>query len=359
MDLKMLGWNDHWEQQWSICDRKDTIPARIVGDFGQKYRVITEQNGDTWAEMSGKLQHELDSRSSFPSIGDWVAVQPLAGEDRVIIQGVLDRKTCISRQAAGFVTHEQIIAANVDTLFLVCALNDDFNVRRIERYLIMAWNSGVNPVILLSKADLCSNIDEKLGLLQESAMGVPVHVVCAIENQGFEDVDKYLTTGSTVALTGSSGCGKSTIINWLFGAVLQRTQEVREGDSRGRHTTTHRELFLLPQGAVMIDTPGMRELKLWEDEGGLSLTFADIEELRRSCKFTDCRHEQELGCAVLQAVSNGEIEEKRLLNYHKTLRELKFQAKKEAKSNSKQTKRGTKTHGTRLKGQALVKQLND
>jgi ribosome biogenesis GTPase len=256
MDLKMLGWNDHWEHQWSTLDTKDMLPARIVGDFGHKYRVMTQEIGDTWAEMSGKLQHELHHRSSFPSIGDWVVVQPLAGEERVIIQGILNRKTCISRQAAGNVTQEQIIAANVDTLFLVCALNDDFNIRRIERYLIMAWNSGVNPVILLSKADVCPNVDEKLILLHESAIGVPVHVVSALENQGFEDLNQYLKQGSTVALTGTSGCGKSTIINWLSGKVLQRTQEVREDDSRGRHTTTHRELFVLPQGAVMIDTPG-------------------------------------------------------------------------------------------------------
>lgn len=355
MDLNMLGWNDHWEQQWLTVDKKDVVPARIVGDFGHRYRVATQNTKDTWAEMSGKLQHELHSRSSFPAIGDWVAVQPLEGEERVIIHGILDRKTCISRQAAGIVIHEQIIAANVDTLFLVCALNDDFNVRRIERYLIMAWSSGVNPVILLSKADLCQDVDTRLSLLQEAAIGVPVHVVSALENQGFEELSQYLTQGATVALTGSSGCGKSTIINWLSGEVLQRTQEVREGDSRGRHTTTHRELFLLPQGAVMIDTPGMRELKLWEDEGGVSLTFSDIEEIGATCRFTDCRHEKEAGCAVLKAVADGEIVEKRLLNYRKTIRELKFQAQKEAKARSKQNSRVPKSNETRRKGSEWLK----
>ena len=350
MDLNMLGWNEYWEKQWITTDIKDVSPARIVGDFGHKYHVATINSTNTWAEMSGKLQHELQSRSSFPAVGDWVAVQQLEGEERVIIHGILDRKTCISRQAAGFVTHEQIIAANVDTLFLVCALNDDFNVRRIERYLIMAWSSGVNPVILLSKADLCQDVDERLRLLQEAAIGVPVHVVSALENQGFEDLTPYLTQGATVALTGSSGCGKSTLINWLSGETLQRTQEVREGDSRGRHTTTHRELFILPQGAVMIDTPGMRELKLWEDEGGVSLTFADIEEIGATCRFTDCRHEKEAGCAVLKAVANGEIGEKRLMNYRKTLRELKFQAQKEAKSRNKVNSRVAKSNDPRRRG---------
>lgn len=348
----MLGWNDYWEQQWITAGKQDVIPARIVGDFGHKYNVVTETTNTmyTWAEMSGKLQHELKSRSSFPSIGDWVAVQPLEGEERVIIHGILDRKTCISRQAAGNVIHEQIIAANVDTLFLVCALNDDFNVRRIERYLIMAWSSGVNPVILLSKSDLCQDVDERLRLLQEAAIGVPVHVVSALENQGFEYLTPYLTQGATVALTGSSGCGKSTMINWLSGETLQRTQEIREGDSKGRHTTTHRELFILPQGAVMIDTPGMRELKLWEDEGGVSLTFADIEEIGATCRFADCRHEKEAGCAVLKAVSEGEIGEKRLLNYRKTLRELKYQSQKEAKARNKINSRVSKSNDTRRRG---------
>ncbi|OAB35891.1 ribosome small subunit-dependent GTPase [Paenibacillus macquariensis subsp. defensor] len=349
MDLKKLGWNNHWEQQWKMLDRKDTVPARVIGDFGHKYRVTTAFGSDIWAEMTGKLQHELQNRSYFPAIGDWVAVQRLEGEEKVIIHGILDRMTCISRQGAGSVTHEQIIAANVDTLFLVCALNNDFNVRRIERYLIMAWNSGVNPVILLSKSDICSDVAERLHLIQEASIGVPVHVISAHNNQGFEDLSKYITTGSTVALTGSSGCGKSTIINWFSGEVIQRTQDVREGDNRGRHTTTHRELFILPHGAVMIDTPGMRELKLWEDEGGVSLTFADIEEMSTTCRFTDCMHEKEAGCAVLKAVADGEIEEKRLLNYRKTLRELNYQAQKEAKAQSKLNNRISNTNGTRRK----------
>lgn len=195
MDLGMLGWNDYWEKQWITAGKQNVIPARIVGDFGHKYQVVTMDTTNAtkpWAEMSGKLQHELQSRSAYPAIGDWVAVQQLEGEERVIIHGILDRKTCISRQAAGFVTHEQIIAANVDTLFLVCALNDDFNVRRIERYLIMAWSSGVNPVILLSKSDLCEDVAERVLLIQEAAIGVPVHVVSAHENQGFEDITPSL-----------------------------------------------------------------------------------------------------------------------------------------------------------------------
>ncbi|OAB45020.1 hypothetical protein PBAT_13810 [Paenibacillus antarcticus] len=182
MDLKILGWNDLWEQQWTRLDRKDTVPARVIGDFGHKYLVTTAFSADIWAEMTGKLQHELHNRSFFPAIGDWVAVQRLEGEERVIIHGILDRKTCISRQGAGSVTHEQIIAANVDTLFIVCALNNDFNVRRIERYLIMAWNSGVNPVILLSKADLCLDVNERLRLIQEASIDVPLHVISAHNN---------------------------------------------------------------------------------------------------------------------------------------------------------------------------------
>lgn len=334
--LTQYGWSDHWSSEWSKGDRGDRRPGRIAADFGQKYKVYTVE-GEVWGEMSGKMKHELQSGAPYPAVGDWVELQMLEGEDRGVIHGILARKTSISRQKAGAKSaQEQLIAANVDVLFLVTSLNDDYNPRRMERYLIMAWNSGVNPVILLSKADLCDDAEIKAAEMELIAPGVPVHVVSALEDRGKEAVTGYLKEGVTVALTGSSGCGKSTIVNWLAETTAQRTQGIREDDSRGRHTTTHRQLFLLPQGGLMVDTPGMRELQLYDDDGGgFEQAFSDIESIAKECRFADCRHEREAGCAVRAAVESGEIDAKRLQNYRKTQRELEFQMKKEARSQRK------------------------
>ncbi|MDR0266674.1 MAG: ribosome small subunit-dependent GTPase A [Paenibacillus sp.] len=334
--LMQYGWNTNWDHEWSNEDRGLHKPGRIIADFGQKYKIYTDE-GEIWGEMSGKMKHALQSGSTNPAVGDWVALQLLEGEGRGIIHGILNRKTSISRQKAGTGSaQEQLIATNVDILFLVTSLNDDYNPRRMERYLIMAWNSGVNPVILLSKADLCDDADIKAAEMEMIAPGVPVHVVSALENMGKEAVIGYLQEGVTVALTGSSGCGKSTIVNWLSESAGQRTQGIREDDSRGRHTTTHRELFLLPQGGLMVDTPGMRELQLYDDDGGgWEQVFADIEAIGEGCRFADCQHKNEAGCAVRAAVESGEVDGKRLQNYLKTQRELMFQMRKEARAERK------------------------
>ncbi|WP_334072886.1 MULTISPECIES: ribosome small subunit-dependent GTPase A [Paenibacillus] len=327
--LSAFGWNSDWQTAFDGLELEDVHPGRVIADYGHKYRIVTKR-GEGWAELSGRIQHELGDRSAYPAVGDWIAVRFMAEEQNEgIIHGILPRASRISRRAAGSVPTEQMIAANVDVLLLVAALNFDFNLRRLERYLVMAWNSGANPVILLSKADLCEDPGHHVRETESIAPGVPVIAVSAKEDQGREELEALLRPGMTVALTGSSGAGKSTILNWLAGKEIQLTQGIRESDSRGRHTTTHRELFILPQGAVMIDTPGMRELGLWEDGGGWSEAFTDIEELGRKCRFGDCRHEREEGCAVKAAVNRGELDPKRLENYRKTERELKFQASKE------------------------------
>lgn len=329
MNLQELGWNPEREKAFRESGLEQVRPGRIIADHGHKYRVATER-GEGWAEMSGRLQFDLGERSEFPAVGDWVALRFLGetGGDAVI-HGLLPRSSRISRRAAGSVPTEQVVAANVDLLFLVAALNLDFNLRRLERYLIMAWNSGASPVIVLSKADLCDEPERYVAEAESVAPGVPVIAVSALEDLGREQVDALLKPGVTVALTGSSGAGKSTILNWMAGEDVQKTQAIREDDSRGRHTTTHRELFVLPQGAVMIDTPGMRELQLWDDDGGWSEAFGDIEELAKGCRFGDCRHQREAGCAVREALQNGQLERRRFENYLKTQRELKFQAAKE------------------------------
>jgi len=280
-------------------------------------------------EISGKLRHEAIDQEEFPSVGDWVVVSLRIEEKRATIHRVLPRKSKFSRKVAGVNTREQIVASNIDTIFLVNALNKDFNARRIERYLILAWESGATPVILLSKADLCMDLDEKLRETEKAAMGVPIHVISAIDEIGLDELNQYLAPGRTVALLGSSGVGKSTLLNYLAGEEIQETKEVRAYDDRGRHTSTSREMFILDSGAIMIDTPGMRELQLWGGTDGISEAFEDIEELAIQCKFSDCKHKKEPGCAIKQAIEDGILDEKRFKSYVTLQKEAKMFEKKQ------------------------------
>ena len=263
-------------------------------------------------------------------MGDWVVVSLRTSEKRATIHKVLPRKSKFSRKVAGVNTREQIVASNIDTIFLVNALNKDFNARRIERYLIMAWESGANPVILLSKADLCVDLEEKLRETERVAVGVPIHIISALDERGLDELNHYLKPGRTVALLGSSGVGKSTLLNYLAGEEVQETKEVRAYDDRGKHTSTSREMFILDNGTIMIDTPGMRELHLWGGTEGISEAFEDIEELASQCKFSDCKHKKEPGCAINQAILDGIIDEKRFKSYITLQKEAKMFEKKQS-----------------------------
>lgn len=326
--LPAYGWNKHWEEAMNTLHfiERGFVPGRVIAQFSQQYQLITEC-GEVTAGVSGKFEFNAVDRIDFPAVGDWVDL--LQSEARAVIHAVLPRRTSMIRKEAGNRTDGQVIGANIDSLFIVNALNQDFNLRKIERYLIAAWESGAQPVILLTKADLCSNLAESITSVQNIAPGVPVHAVSALQNQGRDDLAPYLLSGSTIAITGSSGVGKSTLLNWLAGQDLQAVQDIREHDARGRHTTTHRQLFLLPSGAIMMDTPGMRELQLWETESGWHTAFGDIEQLAAQCRFRDCRHDTEIGCAVKQALEDQSLDRRRYANYLKTRKELAYLERKE------------------------------
>ncbi len=325
--IEQYGWNETWNTHFEQYENEGYIPGRVALEHKRSYRVLT-MHGELLAEVSGRMRFEAGEREDFPAVGDWVAVSARPDEGKATIHAILPRASKFSRKAAGRTTEEQIVAANVDTIFLVNALNQDFNVRRLERYLVMAWESGANPVIILSKADLCDDIAEKVREVEAVAFGVPVHVISAVEDSGMEELDSYLAAGNTVALLGSSGAGKSTLTNRLFGSEVQLVKEIREEDGRGRHTTTHRELIVLPGGGLVIDTPGMRELQLWEADESLGTSFNDIEELAGNCRFRDCSHNSEPGCAVKAAIDDGSLEEKRYESYVKLQKELAFLERK-------------------------------
>lgn len=323
--LASLGWNEAWQEAFSPWAERGFAPAKVVAQYGL-YQIATGES-EFLAEVSGRFRHGAESSLDFPAVGDWVAVRTpqgaasLLGEARAQIHGVLPRRSRFVRKAAGLRTEPQVVAANVDTVLLVSALDGDFNPRRIERYLAAAWESGARPVLVLNKTDCCDDVDTVLAELSPVAAGVPVHPVCALSGRGMADLETYLGRGETVSLIGSSGVGKSTLVNRILGEAAQRTAEVRASDDRGRHTTTHRELFLTPEGALVIDTPGMRELAVWDAEESLSEAFSDIEELAESCQFRDCRHQREPGCAVRGAVAEGGLPEERLESYLKLQRE--------------------------------------
>jgi ribosome biogenesis GTPase len=335
MNLSALGWNLFFQDQFKLYQAQGYAPARVVRGQKQLYDVFSE-SGELTAQVSGKFRHQADG--DFPVVGDWVAIQPYPQEAKATIHAMLSRKSKVSRKVpaekrrSGGKLDEQVIAANIDTVLIVIGLDRDFSLRRIERYLAFVYNSGANPVILLNKADLCSELETRLTEVESIAYGVPVHALSATENQGLEPLLHYLEVGKTVALVGSSGVGKSTIINDLLGAERLRVNVISASTNKGRHTTTHRELFVLPTGGMLVDNPGMRELELWGDEADLQGSFTDIEELAAQCRFHDCRHDREPGCAVKMAVAEGILDDQRFQSYLKLQKELHYLEKRRSQS---------------------------
>lgn len=317
--LYKIGLNDHFAQEATLYE--DLYLARVLVQHKDLYKVITE-NGEIQAEVSGKMGFMSKDTADYPAVGDWVMVDRV--DDRggnAIIHHILCRKSLIKRKAAGTSNQSQIVAANIDTVFICMSLNNNFNLRRLERYLSIAWDSMATPVVVLTKADLCNDVSTKLSEVHSVSIGVDVLVTTNMHDDGYKAVSQYVGIGKTVAFIGSSGVGKSTLINRLMGEELLATQEIGEHD-KGRHTTTYRHLIGLPQGGAVIDTPGMRELQI--ECADLSTSFADIEELAQNCRFNDCTHQHEPGCAVREAIEKSILSAKRLDSYRKLQTEMKY-----------------------------------
>jgi ribosome biogenesis GTPase / thiamine phosphate phosphatase len=344
LNLERLGWNDELARQFE-AEASELEPGRVTAQHRGAWEVVTE-HGDSQVEITGRLHHEADP-GALPVVGDWVGLRD------GLIDFVLPRRSKFSRKTPWTEISEQVLAANVDVVFLVMGLDErDFSVRRLERYLTTAWEGGANPVIVLNKADLATDLERQLAETESVALGVPVHPVSAETGDGVEELRRHLAGNRTVVLLGSSGVGKSSLINRLLGEEHFRIGDVRS-DGRGRHTTTHRELVAVPGGGVIIDTPGLRELQLWETDDGLDQAFVDVSELVAQCRFSDCQHRTEPGCAIKAALADGSLSAERWESYQKLQRELaRLESKMDPKLRSEQRKRWaaiTKSHRNRGK----------
>jgi ribosome biogenesis GTPase len=349
LNLEDHGWDADFAAQFAAYAERGLEPARVVKQ-SRDLSTLVSRSGELTAEVSGRFRHEARGTADFPVVGDWVAMEA-RGDGRALIHAVLARRSAFTRKVAGEAVAAQVAAANVDTVFLVSGLDGDFNLRRIERYLTTAWSSGAFPVIVLNKADLRDDLADVVADVGFVAPGVPVVALSALAAGRLETLDPYLVPRKTVALLGSSGVGKSTLVNRLLGEERFATAPVSDAEEgRGRHTTTSRELVRLPGGALLIDTPGMRELQLWADDEGLDKAFDDVEGFAARCRFPDCAHEQEPGCAVRAAVEDGSLDRRRLESYLKLRLEMRFlELKKDVKTRRQQEKATGRWFAARLK----------
>lgn len=332
-ELLSLGWNEFFYEPARLLQRPGLAAARVSMQHKKLYHVLTE-TGEYEAAIAGKLRHECVTLADFPVVGDWVIVKINPEDGTAVIHEVLPRRTKVSRDTGTRkgrrkITDEQVLVANVDTIFLVASLNEELNPNRIERYLTMIWGGGARPVLILNKADLCQDVEASLLFLRETLRDVPVHVISAATGQGMDQLNTYFRSGETIALLGSSGTGKSTIINAILGKEQFRVHETSSYKDRGRHTTTHREMIVLQQGSLLIDNPGLRSVQIWDGEEGTARSFEDMEKLAGQCRFNDCCHLAEPDCAVRAAIDAGQVSQERYSNYLKLQNERDFHARRE------------------------------
>jgi len=332
--LASLGWDAGWTVAFraamdasGVSDASSIIPARVVAEHRDRY-VVVGNEGEASAVLSGRARHTASERIELPAVGDWVGISRGSGDGTTIVRFVVRRRSSFVRKLAGSTTEAQVVAANVDVALITTALPGDLSIRRLERYLTLAWESGATPVVVLTKSDLSEDVDSAVAEAGLAAPGARVIAISAVTGAGVDRLTSCLLPGHTAVLMGSSGVGKSTLVNRLLGTERQRTSATTE-EGKGRHTTTHRELIRLENGALLIDTPGMRELQLWSADDGLDTAFADIDAYASHCRFRDCAHDEEPGCAVRAAVESGELAPERLEHWHHLRRELAYLARKQ------------------------------
>ena len=318
--LHDLGWDEKFLADFEALGNSSLIPARVEIEHNHLFRLLSEQ-GELLARTAGRMRYLAQTQAELPAVGDWVAVNLIDGAQHATIKSILPRHSCFARQAIGEPTTQQVIAANIDIVFIVAGLDADFNPRRIGRYLVAAEQSGATPIVVLNKSDLREDLSQCILEVQKISGDVTIHTNSCQTATGIKQLGSYLNTGRTIALLGSSGVGKSSIINCLLGEQRQRTREVRISDSRGRHTTIHRELIVASTGGIIIDTPGMREFTAWSIDHAVERAFEDIDLLATDCRFRDCAHQTEPGCNVRKAMDNGQLSRERLAQYHRMTEE--------------------------------------
>ncbi|MBI3564760.1 MAG: ribosome small subunit-dependent GTPase A [Elusimicrobia bacterium] len=339
--LEDWGWDARWAAEFAAGPGRGVVPARVVSEHRGAYRLVAA-DGELTARLPGAMRHKAAARAELPAVGDWVAVEAVPGERAAVVRRILPRRTKLSRRASGEVEEEQVIAANLDTVFVTTALNADFNARRLERFLTVSRESGAEPVILLNKLDACPDPAPYLAEAKAVAAGAAIVCMSAKTGERLAELEPWLSAGRTVGFVGTSGVGKSTLVNRLLGEERLAVRETRAHDERGKHTTTRRELFRLPGGAVLLDTPGMREMQFWEAERGLAQSFEEIDALAASCRFGDCAHGSEPGCAVKAGVESGAVTPERLEAWRKLSKELDARRVKDMRKNWNNPPKGSK-----------------